>query len=309
MTSMLLLAAAAAPALAPQTQAELRTVEAAVARYRDFAVAEREGWKKFGGDGPMVGEHWFLPPEKGGLDYRAGQPLDLRRPSNLMYTWINGRRVLTGVTFNVRIGPRDPVPAGFTGNADPWHVHDFRAAVAAATKDRPVLRWLANGWLNQNWKGQERVAMLHVWVGGPANPDGPFAHYNRALPYLKLNLPAAYAAGASMGAAKGLSLATDKGCAEQIDGALWIANAGRSKARLHAACKAAADHVRPVLATRDPRQINTMAEHAWAMFDAAWKRELSPEQQARIAAITEHDHPVRQTPPGQPDPHAGHHKH
>jgi hypothetical protein len=31
-----------------------------------------------------------------------------------------------------------------------------------------------------------------------------------------------------------------------------------------------------------------MAEHGWAMFSADWERSLTPEQQARIAAITEH---------------------
>lgn len=298
----LLLAATPMPSLPPAARPQVQAAHRAAERYRDFAIAEREGWKKFGDDGPMVGEHWYLPLDKGGVDYRAGQPIDFSRPSNLMYTWIGGRRVLTGLTYNVRIGPDDPVPEGFAGDRDSWHVHDFRAGVAAATRDRPILRWLANGWLDKHWRGAERMAMLHVWVGGPANPDGVFAHYNRALPYLKLGLPAGHASGASLAAARGLNLATENGCRVQIDGALWIANAGGAKKRLHAACKAAADHVRPVLASGDKARINLMAEHAWAMFDAAWNRELTPEQRARIAALTEHDHPV----PAQEGHHHGH---
>lgn len=49
------------PALAPATTAQIHGVARAVERSRDFAVAERDGWKKFGGDEPLMGEHWLLP--------------------------------------------------------------------------------------------------------------------------------------------------------------------------------------------------------------------------------------------------------
>jgi hypothetical protein len=276
----------------PTAEAQIAAVRAAIARYQDFEVAKREGWKKFGGDAPLMGEHWFLPKERGGVDYVHGDRLDWSRPSNLMYTEIGGRRVLTGVSFNVRLGPGEPVPEGFAGRADEWHVHDFEQAIAAGLQDRPVLRWLVNGWIEENMtkRGDDRarLAMVHVWVTLP-NPDGPFAHHNRVVPYLKLGLPAAWANGASLEAAKGLNLATPNGCAEAIDGGLWIANApGRTKRALHASCKSAVAHVREGLASGDPRRVNVMAEHGWAMFDRDWQRLLSPEQKARIAAITEH---------------------
>jgi hypothetical protein len=171
-------------------------------------------------------------------------------------------------------------------------VHDFQHAVGAALKDRPLLRWMAQNWVfgPMHAKGDHRIrlAMVHVWVGVP-NPDGPFADHNRVLPYLKLGLPAAFASGGSLNAAKGLHLATRQGCAESIDGGAWIANLpGATKRELHRACAAAAAHVRQGLGSRDPRQVNAMGEHGWAMFDAAWQRLLSAEQKARIAAITEH---------------------
>ena len=292
MISMLAFAAASA-AMPPQAQAQLRTVEQAVARYRDFEVAKREGWKKFGGDSPLMGEHWHLPAERGGLDYVSGQPIDFRRPSNLMYTWIGGKRVLTGVSFNVRIAPGEPVPEGFAGSADEWHVHDFPKAVAAALQDRPFLRWVANSFGPPHFvgkgDGRGRLAMVHVWTGPIPNPDGPFAHRNRAIPYAKLGLPLSFAQSGSEAAARGLMLATDKGCEETIDGALWIANApGKVKSRLHSACRAAADHVRLGLKSGRKAEVNAMAEHGWAMFDAEWNRLLTPQQRARIAAITEH---------------------
>ena len=303
MISMLAFAAASA-AVPPQAQAQLRTVEQTVARYLDFNVAQREGWKKFGGDSPLMGEHWYLPPEKGGPDYVGGSPIDFRRPSNLMYTWIGGKRVLTGVSFNVRIAPGEPVPDGFTGSMDEWHVHDFPKAVAAALQDRPFLRWVVNSFapphLVGKGDGRGRLAMVHVWTGPIPNPDGPFAHRNRAVPYAKLSLPLSFADGASEAAARGLMLATDKGCAESIDGGLWIANASRQvKSRLHSACRAAAAHVMAGVRTRDKAQVNAMGEHGWAMFDAAWKRALTPDQQARIAAITEHGPADGRQPPGE----------
>ena len=284
----------AKPAAAQPTalDAQLATVRAAVARYADFEVARREGWRKFGGDSPLMGEHYSLPPEKGGIDYVSGMPLDFRRPSNLMYTMVGGKRVLSGVAFTVRIAPGEPVPEGFAGSSDEWHVHDFPKAVAAALQDRPLLRWIADRWGPQHFvgkgDGRGRLAMVHVWTGPIPNPDGPFAHRNRAVPYAKLGLPLAFAEGASEAAARGLYLATPEGCRESIDGALWIANAGAAKRPLHAACRAAADHVRVGLRAGTRQQVNTMAEHGWAMFDTEWKRRLTPAQQARIAAITEH---------------------
>jgi hypothetical protein len=272
---------------------QLAALRQGIARYADFEVARKEGWKKFGGDGPLVGEHWYLPVKRGGVDYRHGEALDFSRPSSLMYTDIGGRKVLTGVTFNVRLADGEPVPDGFAGSGDTWHVHDFRAFFAAALDDRPVARWLVERTMEKRWEGRERLAMIHVWAGAIPNPDGPFAHYNRLLPYLKLGLPAAMADGASLESARGLNLATPGGCQSQIDGAIRMAGAGKSVGtRLHQACAEAAEHVRPALNSGDKARINAMAEHSWAMFDSAWNRELTAAQKARIASITEHDHPV-----------------
>ena len=60
------------------------------------------------------------------------------------------------------------------------------------------------------------------------------------------------------------------------------------KSRLHAACRAAADHVRLGLRSGRKAEVNATAEHGWAMFDAEWNRHLTPQQRERIAAITEH---------------------
>lgn len=273
---------------------QLAILRQSIARYADFEAARKEGWKKFGGqgEGPLMGEHWYLPPKRGGPDYQHGQPIDFARPSNLIYAEFGGKRQLIGVTYNVRLADGEPVPEGFAGSGDKWHVHDFPKAIAAATETRPVLRWFVQGFadraFNRGGVNRGRVAMIHVWPTLP-NPDGPFADKHRLLPYLKLGLPASYAEGASLQAGKGLHLATARGCADTIDGALWIAAAPKETSkRLHSTCAAAADHVRQGLASGRKDEINRMAEHGWAMFAGAWSREITPQQQARIAAITEH---------------------
>jgi hypothetical protein len=269
-------------------EAQIAEVRDAVRRYRDIAAAKREGWKPFGDDGPLMGQHWY---QKGGPHYVHGDTLDFSRPSNLMYTRINGEMVLTGAAFAVRIGPHDPVPEGFAGDEDRWHVHDMVAAVGAATEDRPVLGWLANSWLDANYrsKGDQRgrLAMLHAWVTLP-NPDGVFADYNRLIPYLALGLPAFFADGASEAAARGLALATERGCERLLDGRLWIANASRAqKRRLMQSCESAARSLSPAF-NAGKAAINEAGERAWTEFDRVYQAELTQDQKRRIDAMTEH---------------------
>ncbi len=284
-------------ALAEPTRVQLREVEAAVARYSDFRVAEREGWRAFGGDEPLMGQHYYPPRDLGYPDLTGSEAqLDFSRPSNLMYTLIDGERVLTGVAFVVRLRTGEAMPPGFEGDQDVWHAHDVYAAVQAATEERPMLRWLVGWWLDREYlsKGDDRgrLAMVHAWVTLP-NPDGVFANYNRTVPYLKLGLPVAFADGGSEAAARGLDLATHDGCERATDGRLWIADADRRTRRaLRAACEVAAGSVRAALdlGAIDAEALNASAEAAYQEFDAAWTQHLTGLQRARIAAITEHGH-------------------
>ena len=290
--AILAIAGSVAPSLGGE--AELRAVQTAAQRYSDFQVARRERWTKFGPDTPLLGEHWSLPPSRNGVDYVHGQRLDFGRPNNLLYTFIDGKRVLTGVAFVVRVAANEPVPEGFAGSSDQWHVHDIPKAIRAALQDRPLLRTLAGIAVPKHYlgrgDGRGRQAMLHVWTGVIPNPDGPFAHYNRAIPYAKLRLPLSFADNASMSAARGLQLATAKGCSDGIDRELWIANASVATTRaIKHACKAAAEHVKLGLSSGDESETNAIAEHGWAMFNAEWNRLLTPGQLARIRTMTEHD--------------------
>lgn len=281
--------------VSPAAQRQVAQVARAIEKYKNFSVTEAEGWRKFGDDEPLMGEHWYPPESLGWEEYLGSDArLDFARPSNLMYTEIGGEKVLTGVAFVARLAEGERVPEGFAGSADKWHVHDFVRAVNAATEERPLLRWLANWWLDANYrnKGDDRgrLAMVHVWASLP-NPDGPFADHNRLLPYMKLGLPTEYAHGGSVDAALGLNLATEGGCDAAAGGKLWIANAKRKQERaIKSACQQAARDVSAAL--RDhrehPAMLNAAAERAWRGFDAVWNRTLTPVQRERVAAISEH---------------------
>ncbi|MGB3166321.1 MAG: hypothetical protein WBA68_06030 [Alteraurantiacibacter sp.] len=267
--------------------AQVAEVREAVQRYRDFRVAEREGWRPFGDDEPLMGKHYY---NEAAPDYVHGDPIDFSRPNNLMYTEIGGEMVLTGVAFVVRLGDGEPVPEGFAGQADRWHVHNFVRTIEAATEERPVIRWIANRWLDANYRNRGdtrgRLAMTHAWVTLD-NPDGLFSGYNRTLPYLKLGLPKSYWQGASVEAARGLNLATVGGC-EALNGTLWIADAdGDQKRRIDEACEAGAANVRGALG-QGKAAVNRAGMRAWMDYDRTWQETLAPVQRARIAEMSEH---------------------
>ena len=267
---------------------QLAAVRQAVAKYGSFAVAEREGWTAFGGDEALMGIHYH---NDAAPDYVSGDPLDFSRPNNLMYTDIDGQKVLTGVAYVMRIGEGERPPEGFAGSSDRWHVHDFVGAIEAATEERPVLGWIANWWLDQNYRNRGdnrgRLAMAHVWVAMP-NPDGVFADFNRTVPYKKLGLPDSYWRGASVAAARGLNLGTNNGCS-YLDGTLWIATARTEQERdIKAACERSGEAVRRAVAAGGKERVNRAGERAWADFDAVWQRVLTPAQKARVAAMSEH---------------------
>ena len=277
------------------TERQLNEVRRGIERYRDIEIAKREGWKPFGGDEPLMGQHWS-PPEKLDLDYQGPDAeLDFARPNNLMYTEIDGQMVLTGAAFVVRLGPGEPVPEGFDGTSDNWHVHDFKAAWDAATEERPLLGWIGNWWLDNNWmvdgpEGRARGAMLHVWAALP-NPDGPFADHNRVIPLLKLGIDPEYAQSLSLDAARGLDLATRNGCENAYGGKLWIADADRrDKRAILSICEEQAAALRKALKGHEshPEHVYGEAADAYRAVEAAVAERLTDRQRRRIAMMTEH---------------------
>jgi hypothetical protein len=268
-------------ASAASVDAEVERVREATARYRDIDVARREGYRLFGMEGPLMGEHWYLPDV-------VRRPLDLARPSTLQYATIGGRKVLVGVAYTLYRRPDEPVPEGFAGAGDVWHTHDVTRLARAATAERPLLRAIVDRRIRRGrvggGDGRTLLTMVHAWVWSE-NPAGMFAQSHRGLPYLRAGLPASHAEGASEDAAMGVSLLASDGCADEVRRTDRLAGLSRAQSRdLRRACDRQAESVRAVR-TASAATLNAAAEGAWAAYLAERGRILRPGQSQRMRRV------------------------
>lgn len=268
---------ATAAALDPATMSEMEAVRRAVARYEDHDVAVADGYHHFdrrmGPGNPLMGEHWFLPG-------RSDEPLDLQHPSTLIYATIDGEKRLVGVAWSVFRRPGDPMPEGFTGDADHWHVHHVDQMAAARAIGRPILERIVERRRERRKLGagddRTELTMLHAWTG-LENPAGAFANDNVALPYARLGLPVEWADVDDPAAARGVGLLLPEACADRPEAA-------------SSACDEAAARVRAALEDArsgaiDPAAFNAVAADAWRGYRTVALAALSPEQRERLAAM------------------------
>lgn len=278
---------------------EIAAVRELTAAYQDVEEARRDGFVLFaGGEAPLMGEHWYRKD-------RVKDSLDLTRPSTLQYATIGGERRLVGVAYTVYQRPGEPLPEGFAGSDDHWHVHDIPMLARAVARGRPLLNWLVNRRIDNGGigagDGRTQLVMVHAWIWLD-NPDGMFALRHRALPYLQSGLPAEWAAlpDATEDAARGLRLLDARACPREIRLTDRLADISRAQTRaLRAGCGAAAEQMR---AARDavpaslpepgdaetPRTLNAAAAAAWRAWLTVRDETLSAEQLARLKAIAEH---------------------
>lgn len=271
-----------------EAERQIAAVRAAVARYRDFDTAVAEGWFPFGGEEPLVGQHFHHADTP---DYTADTPIDFARPTNLMYADIDGEMVLTGVTFGVMLAEDEPLPAGFAGDADDWHVHDLDQIMDRVRLDRPILGWLGRLWLDHvhpgGRAGRTRRAMLHVWVT-IENPNGPFALQNPALGYLKHGLQPGLAADYEDAVGRGLALAAPGGCERAYRPRLLVAKATRGQyRRIMNACEDAADVIRAEIGQGMDRLAPLAADTADRIANIYWIT-LDREQHDRVGVMADH---------------------
>lgn len=289
--------AAASSDVPPELQKQLDALRDATRRFRDHTVAVAEGYTLFGGDGPLMGEHWVRRD-------LVDRPFDIASPSTLQYLEVNGERVLTGVAYTVYRAPDEPLPGGFSGEADEWHVHNLISISMAATEGRPLLRWLTNRRIENGrtqWtRERPELTMVHAWAWLD-NPDGVFAQDHRAIPYLRASLSPAWALGASVDAAYGVALLGPDACGQEVKKTNFLAGATwRQRRDLTRACESAQSSVRAAAAALpvDSAQqdhaghtLNAAAEHAWKGYLDRRGQILTPEQTARLAVGIEHpDH-------------------
>lgn len=131
---------------------------------------------------PLAGEHWINER------YNRSQVLDLARPAYLMYYPFIGEDSLTliGIGYTVAQPAGSDPPAGFAGDRDRWHVHlpcsgvpGVNAILAESIEQCEEFGGRYGPW---------QIAMVHVWADTVPSPDGPFAQFNPALPYLAVGI-------------------------------------------------------------------------------------------------------------------------
>ena len=265
---------------------QLEQLRHATERYRDHAAAVADGFKLFGAEGPLMGEHWYHPD-------RVKAPLDLSKPSTLQYAMINGKRELVGVAYTLYRKPGDPMPEGFAGESDHWHVHDIEKLARAFSEDRPFVRFLVDRGIERGriggGGGRTQLTMVHAWPWLD-NPDGPFAQMHRSLPYLRAGLPASYADTADEDAAWGVSLLTVGTCRAEVQRVDVIARlSSDQRSKVSAACTAAESAVESVMKPDvSAETLNGAASAAWRRYQASVFGVLTAEQKGRIAAVMEH---------------------
>jgi hypothetical protein len=280
---------------------QIAAVREATARYQDVEEARRDGFVLFaGGEAPLMGEHWYRKD-------RVKDSLALARPSTLQYATIGGERRLVGVAYTVYQRPDEPLPEGFAGDADHWHVHDIPMLARAVSARSPVLRWLVNRRIEHDrigaGDGRTQLVMVHAWIWLD-NPDGMFALRHRALPYLKAGLPAEWAAlpDATAEAARGLMLLDSRTCMREIRIADRLTDLSLAQSHaLREGCRMATESVDsareqvPAELPEDAeaqeqigRTVNGAAAAAWRAWIDVRNATLTAEQLEHYRAIVEH---------------------
>lgn len=139
--------------LSARARAQLEEARRATGALRTPEAAMAAGYVPMFGNVPLQGEHYVR------IDLVEAGRFDVRRPSVLMFSRVAGTPTLVGVAYAILHPGGAPMPGGFDGTADVWHAHDDLASVPG-----------------------KRLVMTHAWFA--SSPEGAFARYNPALPFL-----------------------------------------------------------------------------------------------------------------------------
>ncbi len=147
------------------------------------AAAEAAGWKASVNYAMGMGTHHAL-----------GNPLagtfDPKKPNFLQYDGNGPNAKLVGMSWYVNNGPDAP-PAGFPGNNDWWHTHEYlciskttglviRDGKCAAGQNGTTVYlgnfWMVHAWIIPGWTWEHDVFIGHhpcLLANGPAARDDP----------------------------------------------------------------------------------------------------------------------------------------
>ena len=156
-----------------------------IAPLRDSAALHRAGFFAIGFGGgvkdltPFQGQHWIQVGR-----WFVNPAPEVAKPNFLMYLPIGDSLVPIGAAYTRRLEPSIAPPSDLDGDTVEWHSHVFCRAVPGEGNT------LADGTddckARGGTPGPREIKMVHVWT--IANPDGPYAHDNPALPFIAAGL-------------------------------------------------------------------------------------------------------------------------
>ncbi len=163
----------------------LAAAKGAIGTLHDSAALHGAGYNAIGFGGgikdlsPFQGQHWIAL-----MRFVANAPVDLTKPTFLMYLPVGDSLIPVGVAYTHRIPADSPLPTDLAGEATEWHSHVFCRNLpgeGSALADGPD-----DCKARQGTPAPNQIAMVHSWT--VPNPDGPYAHDNPALPFIATGL-------------------------------------------------------------------------------------------------------------------------
>jgi len=145
--------------VSPLARKQIDSVAKAVQSLGTISAVENAGLKSAFGWIPTMGVHWVSRPQM-----MMGRQTDRAKPSQLMFSKINGRDSLVGAAYGYITATNDTVRPVLFDGAPPWHEHPDLAPPGTT------------------------LVMLHVWF--VPSPEGPFAGTNPNLPFWAAGLSA-----------------------------------------------------------------------------------------------------------------------
>ncbi len=176
------------PAATPEARSQARPTEAdlaagpgggdlvratrALARFRDPAVALREGYQQpKRNDGFLMGEHWHLP------ELLRAPRCELERPAFLQYLVVDGQRQLIGTGYVCDVDAR---PREWFDGAAVWHAHGpalCRWEKAATLDAQPFAEALPNALEPRTWQ-----ALCEDFSGEPLDTNSVISKMEERIP-------------------------------------------------------------------------------------------------------------------------------
>jgi hypothetical protein len=157
----------------------------AIAPLRDSLALHKAGYFAIGFGGgvkdltPFQGQHWIQFAR-----FAANPAIEIATPNFMMYLPLGDSLVPIGVAYTRRTPADSALPTDLAGSPAEWHTHIF--CRGAQGEGNVLADGVDDCKARAGTPAPNQIAMVHTWT--IANPDGPFAHDNPALPYIATGL-------------------------------------------------------------------------------------------------------------------------